>query len=123
MRFLGTRFLFMVLLVGFLLLGLGVKAKATPFQNGDFETGDFTGWSGELIDININTVYVDPDSDSHFTLFKSSDLNFDWVAEISLDDTYWQSTLYQDFTLDSLNSGLHHGHHLLDPVGSHGQRL
>jgi len=74
-------------------------ANASPFQNGDFSTGDFTGWMGQL-DNGISVQTVDPDTSSYFTI-----VDHDNKAEISLDDTYWQNTLYQNFQLDSLPPG------------------
>ncbi len=74
---------------------------ASNFQNGDFETADFSGWKA-IIDDGISPQDVDPDTSSYFNLFHSSDPAFSWIAQIRLDDTYWANTLYQDFTLDSL---------------------
>ncbi len=77
--------------------------QAAPFQNGDFETGDFTGWSGLLTDPSFVDTTVDPNTDSqHFNLFQSADPAFNWVAKVSNDSNYWQVSLYQDFTLNSL---------------------
>ncbi len=73
-------------------------AQAAPFQNGDFETGDFTGWSGDLISTGI----VDPDLDSHFSLVNVPGQTFQNSANVTNDDIDWMVTLYQDFTLDSL---------------------
>ncbi len=58
------------------------------------------GLTGELTD-NLGSFYtVDPDTDSHFSILTPGN-----VAELFLDDTYWQNTLYQDFTLDTLLLG------------------
>ena len=81
---------------------------ATPFQNGDFETfetGYFTGWSGYLTDNYLNNSYVDPDQSSLFTIVSNAGPSNSYVAQISNDDTYWLTTLYQDFTLDTLTPG------------------
>ncbi len=84
----------------FFMACLAQTAWATPFQNGDFETGDFTGWSGDL----INTGVVDPDSDSHFTIVSNEGPNNSYVAKVENDNDYdWQAALFQDFTLDVLN--------------------
>lgn len=74
-------------------------SSATVFTNGNFETGDFTGWSGDLITQGT----VDPNSDTHFGLIYTHNPSDLWVAAIQNDDTYWQVSLYQDFTLDTLS--------------------
>lgn len=85
-------------LLGLALFLLVSRAGAAPFQNGNFETGDFTSWGGDL----VSSGTVDPDTDSHFSLFINPDPAFKQVALVTNDDTDWLATLYQDFTLDSL---------------------
>ena len=85
----------------FFMACLAQSTWATSFQNGDFETGDFTGWSGDL----IYTGVVDPDSDSHFTIIPNAGPNNSYVAQVQNDDTDWIATLYQDFTLNALTPG------------------
>ncbi len=88
------------ILVLFLFLSFNVcSVFASSFQNGDFETGDFTGWSGDLISSGL----VDPDTDSHFNLIHTPDPSRPWVAIVENDDTDWMASLLQDFTLDTLN--------------------
>ena len=89
-------------LLGCLLLTLASPTlRAVPFQNGDFESGNFTGWQGDLISTGI----VDPDTDSHFTLTTSADPTFNRMAQVQNDDTDWNATLFQDFTLETLAPG------------------
>ena len=93
-----------LLVVVLFLAGISETGWATPFQNGDFETGDFMGWSGTLTDISYGDTIVDPDSDSHFSIVPNEGPNNSNVAEVENDnDYYWQATLFQDFTLDALN--------------------
>ena len=95
-----------LLVVVLFLAGISETGWATPFQNGDFETGDFTGWSGEIgyyDNGNLVGTTVDPDSSDYFNLFHTPNPDYLWTAEISLDDTYYHNALYQDFTLDALN--------------------
>ena len=95
---------FICMLVFCLVFGLTMVkvANAAPFTNGDFETGDFTGWSGELVDNYYSYYDVSPDSDTHFSIVPNSGPSNSNVAEVQNDDTDWMATLYQDFTLDSL---------------------
>ncbi len=95
MRKIKTTFLLI-----FILICVAQIAQATPFQNGGFDSGNFTGWTGELTDINYDVFSVDPDSSSYYQIVDS-----DNKAKLSLDDTYWQNTLYQDFELDTLLPG------------------
>ncbi|NPA95843.1 MAG: hypothetical protein GXO58_10510 [Thermodesulfobacteria bacterium] len=74
------------------------EIQAAYFQNGDFSNGDFSGWQGELIDVNLNSIAVDPNSSGHYQI-----VDADQKARLTLDDTYWQNSLYQDFELDSLD--------------------
>lgn len=88
------------ILVGFILyIGVG-QPFAASFQNGDFETGDFSGWSGDLEPV---TGTVNPDSDSHFTIIPDAGPGPSNVAKIQNDDTDWVADLFQDFDMDSLN--------------------
>jgi len=89
----------LILLFGILFVFMVSSAYATSFQNGDFSSG-FTGWSGEIIDTNFSTTTVDPDTSSLFSIVSPNN-----QAQISLDDTYWNNTLYQDFDMDSIESG------------------
>ncbi len=77
------------------------SAFAAPFQNGDFSSG-FTGWAGEIIDSSYppTTVTVEPNTSSYFDIVSPNN-----QARISLDDTYWNNTLYQDFDMDTIGSG------------------
>ncbi len=84
--------------IGFLFFGGVTQVFAALFQNGDFTSG-FAGWSGDL----VTTGTVNPDSDSHFNLVHTSDPNFVWVADVENDDTDWIATLFQNFTLNTLN--------------------
>ena len=93
-----------LVILGVLLFWVGV-AQATSFQNGDFETGDFTGWSGSLVDVNDNETIVDPDTNDLFSIIPNAGPNNSNVAQVEVNDTYWSATLYQDFTLDSLLPG------------------
>ncbi|BCX89995.1 hypothetical protein MIN45_PP09 (plasmid) [Methylomarinovum tepidoasis] len=79
-------------------LSMAAPAFALPLQNGDFETGDFTGWSGDL----VSTGVVDPDTDSHFSIVLNAGPSNSNVAQVQNDDIDWIATLFQDFTLDSL---------------------
>ncbi len=75
------------------------SAQATPLQNGNFDTGDFTGWSGALIS---QSGPVNPDVDSHFSIVNVPGQTFTNSAMISNDNNDWIATLFQDFTLDAL---------------------
>ncbi|NPA94982.1 MAG: hypothetical protein GXO58_06105 [Thermodesulfobacteria bacterium] len=67
--------------------------------NGDFENGDLSGWSGDLITAGT----VDPNTDPHFTIVPNAGPDNSYVAQIVYDgDDNWIVSLYQDFTLDSL---------------------
>ncbi len=83
-----------------LLLAMALVApaatQATPFQNGTFDT-DFTGWEGELDDF-FSPQTVDPDTAPYFNIVSGQ-------AQVSLDDTWFSNTLYQDFTLGALSPG------------------
>ncbi|KAF0214843.1 MAG: hypothetical protein FD174_4292 [Geobacteraceae bacterium] len=88
-----------VLLSLFVVLsGRGQIALALPFQNGSFDSG-FAGWSGELVSSDPDgfPVFtgVDPASDPQFSISNQ-------VAQLQIDDTYWQVTLFQDFHADQL---------------------
>ena len=91
--------------IGFLFWGGFTQVFAAPFQNGDFSSDDFGSWWGELVSLDQNgaPVYhsnLDPDAyDNNFAIIDS-----DKKAQLTNDDTYWQVSLYQDFTLDNLNS-------------------
>ncbi len=89
------------LLLCLALAGPLAATQADPLQNGNFETGDFTGWNGEL----IMTGPVDPDTDTHFTIVPNAGPSNSQIANITNDDTDWLATLYQDFDLDSLAPG------------------
>ncbi|GAB6068748.1 hypothetical protein JCM13664_20690 [Methylothermus subterraneus] len=78
-------------------LYLTAPALALP-SNGDFETGDFTGWSGDL----VSTGPVDPNLDPHFSIVPHAGPSSSYVAQVQNDDTDWLATLFQVFTLDSL---------------------
>ncbi len=93
-----------LLSAGMLLGCLAHNSLAAPFQNGDFETGDFSPWAG-TIDDYITPVNVSSDSSSYFQLIHSPDPSFSWIAQVSLDDTYFNNTLYQNFTMDTLSAG------------------
>ncbi len=93
--------IFLTLTVAFLFALNSDMAVAASFQNGNFDTGDFSGWSGEISD-RTTFQNVDPNQSTYFNLIHTPDPNFLWIAEISLDDTYWLNTLYQNFTLDNL---------------------
>jgi len=73
---------------------------AASFTNGNFSTGDFSAWSGEIIDVFYNTSTTDPDTSPYFSIVSPEN-----QAEISLDDNYWNNTLYQDFDMDTLLPG------------------
>ena len=90
-----------LLVVVLFLAGISETGWATPFQNGDFETGDFMGWRGNL----VFTGDVDPDMDSHFTIISNAGPNNSNVAQIKNDDYDYVTELFQDFTLDSLTPG------------------
>ncbi len=85
----------LIFCVAFLIFGGVTRVFAAPFQNGDFETGDFTGWSGAL-DTGGIVFDVNPDLDDHFTVTSG-------IATITNDYTYWIANLFQTFTLDPLN--------------------
>ncbi len=85
--------------IGCFFCGGITQVFAAAFQNGNFETGDFTGWSGDL----ISSGTVDPDTDTHFNLINTPDPSQAWVATVQNDDTDWMASLLQDFTLDTLN--------------------
>lgn len=91
--------------VGFLFFGGVTQVFATPFQNGDFESG-FNSWWGELVstDSNFNNVYdSDLDPDDYGNNFSIVDSNK--KAELTNDDTYWQVSLYQDFEIETISPG------------------
>jgi len=90
-----------VILVVIVLKG---PASANTFSNGDFEPGNFSGWAAS-IDDGSSAQTVDPDIDAHFSILPNSGPANSYTAQISLDDTYWSNTLYQDFSLDALNRG------------------
>ncbi len=95
----GKNIVIFAMCIGFLFFGGVTQVFAAEFQNGDFESG-FAGWSGDL----VTTGTVNPNSDSsHFNLVHTSDPNLVWVADVKNDDTDWTATLFQDFTLDTLN--------------------
>jgi len=95
----GKNIVIFAMCIGFLFFGGVTQIFAAEFQNGDFESG-FAGWSGDL----VTTGTVNPNSDSsHFNLVHTSDPNLVWVADVKNDDTDWTATLFQDFTLDTLN--------------------
>ena len=94
----GKNIVIFAMCIGFLFFGGVTQIFAAEFQNGDFESG-FAGWSGDL----VTTGTVNPDSDSHFNLVHTPDPNLVWVADVKNDDTDWTATLFQDFTLDTLN--------------------
>ena len=89
----------LILYFGILFVFMVSSVYATSFQNGDFSSG-FTGWSGEIVDINFTSTTVDPASSDYFNIVSPNN-----QAQISLDDTYWNNTLYQDFDMDSIESG------------------
>ena len=98
------RSFFLFLVSSFLVWWVSL-ANATSFQNGGFVTGDFTGWSGSLVDVDDNDTTVDPDTNDLFSIIPNAGPNNNNVAQVEVDDTYWSATLYQDFTLDSLLPG------------------
>ncbi len=85
----------LILLFGILFVFMVSSAYATSFQNGDFSSG-FTGWSGEIMDTNSSKT-VDPASSDYFNIVPPNN-----QAQISLDDTYWNNTLYQDYDMGTL---------------------
>ncbi|HEB68364.1 MAG TPA: PEP-CTERM sorting domain-containing protein [Desulfobulbus sp.] len=95
----------LVFLAAVTAMNLG-STQATPLQNGNFDTGDFTGWSGALSysDNSYNTVDVNvsPDGDSHFSISNVPNQTFTNSATISNDNYYWIAMLFQDFTLEPL---------------------
>ena len=88
-----------ILIFWVLFVFVASSASAASFQNGDFSSG-FTGWSGEIMDTNFSTTTVDPDTSSYFSIVSPNN-----QAQISLDDTYWNNTLYQDFDMGTHNNG------------------
>ena len=90
--------------IGFLFWGGFTQVFAAAFQNGDFESG-FAGWSGQLDDGTNPVVTVDPDTNSHFSLIDVTGQTFQNTAKVQNDETYWITTLFQDFTLDALLPG------------------
>ncbi len=84
-------------LIGSLFLLLGSAAiEAAPLQNGDFSSGNFTGWQGDLISVGT----VDPDTDTHYSVVGANQ-----VAQLENDEVDWIASLFQDFTLDTLAPG------------------
>jgi len=89
----------LILYFGILFVFMVSSAYATSFQNGDFSS-DFTGWSGEIVDINFTSTTVDPASSDYFNI-----VSYNNQAQISVDGTYWCNTLYQDFDMDTIGNG------------------
>ncbi len=85
-----------VLFGSLLLLFSSAAIKAAPFQNGDFSSGNFTGWQGDLFDAGI----VNPDTDIHYSVVGANK-----VAQIQNDDVDWIASLFQDFTMEALAPG------------------
>ena len=93
-----------LLSAGLLLGCLAQNSLAAPFTNGDFETGNFSSWTG-YVDNYVTPATVDPSASNYFNLAHTNNPTFSWIAQISLDDMYFNNTLYQDFTMDTLAPG------------------
>ncbi len=77
------------------MLGICTSVGAGPLTNGDFETGDFTGWEGEL----LVGGRVDPDADPLFSILPNEGPSLSNVAYVQNNELDWNVELFQEFTL------------------------